>query len=283
MTLFLPAIKSAERVAQVFMHEVIAHKGIKELVGAENFAKICDRVWKGMMPNDQKAMMDYVVKVNGAKAYSEEAMRLAADEYMAHIAEQYTQMIENGETDKTLLDKIEAIFETIKEFLDNLLGVDTALKREDVVELIAYSTQSMMANNAEGIARAEVDNVLDENLADEAEAEEAALAEFNATKEEYLKAINEGNDKYGLEKRRGFNNELTARKNALKNAKTEETINKHNAAIAELERLIALWENVEREVRVSGMLVEEEDKRIRDIISQQGGVSKEWRETLEKP
>ena len=78
VVLYLPNIRNAKEIDDTFVHEVVAHKGLKALMG-EDFDALCDKVWD-MMSEEQRAYYLGYPGVNGDT-------RKAADEFMAHLAE----------------------------------------------------------------------------------------------------------------------------------------------------------------------------------------------------
>lgn len=72
----LPNAKDAMDVRKTILHEVVAHKGLRDMLG-EEFDPMLDSVWEGM---DKKSKEKFLAK------YKNE--RIAADEYLASIAEE---------------------------------------------------------------------------------------------------------------------------------------------------------------------------------------------------
>lgn len=101
VVLYLPNIRNAKEIDDTFVHEVVAHKGLKALMG-DDFNALCDKVWE-MMSEEQRAYyLDYP-GVNGDT-------RKAADEYMAHLAEG----VDLTDADKTVWQRI---VDAVREFL----------------------------------------------------------------------------------------------------------------------------------------------------------------------
>ena len=84
---YLPNASSTQDFDQTFIHEVIAHKGLKEMLGAKVYAKLCQQVWDQLMTEAQKK--EYLALVSHVKG--EQAQQLAAaDEFIAYFAEKMT-------------------------------------------------------------------------------------------------------------------------------------------------------------------------------------------------
>ncbi len=101
VVIYLPNIKDAKEIDNTFVHEVVAHKGLKALMG-KDFDALCDKVWE-MMSEEQRAKYIDYPGVNGDT-------RKAADEYMAHLAEG----VDLTDADKTVWQRI---VEAVREFL----------------------------------------------------------------------------------------------------------------------------------------------------------------------
>ncbi len=131
VVLYLPNIRSAKEIDDVFVHEVVAHKGLKALMG-EDFNALCDKVWE-MMSEEQRAYyLDYP-GVNGNT-------RKAADEYMAHLAEG----VDLTDSDKTIWDWI---VDAVRAFLAKS---GFKLSNRDIENLIKASYSNLRAESGKG-------------------------------------------------------------------------------------------------------------------------------------
>lgn len=130
---FLPEIDSVEMLDKKFAHEVVAHIGIKQLLGEEGYKAFCEKVWTVMSPTAQKHFLAYPgVKGNPV---------LAADEYIAHIAEQIGSGVANME-EQTVWQKIVQFF---KEMLNSILGVYAQeLTEQEILNNIKLSFANLM-------------------------------------------------------------------------------------------------------------------------------------------
>ena len=133
---FMPDLSDLKDVDDTYIHEVVAHVGLPQLLGKERFGELCDKVWE-MMPQSAK---DYYISYPGVKNH-----RDAADEYIAHLAEQQNLTPE----EKTIWDNIVKMF---REMLDKALnGIisKSKLTDEDISNLIKASYANLKSG-AEG-------------------------------------------------------------------------------------------------------------------------------------
>lgn len=138
--IYAPNSTDATDVEATILHEVVAHKGLRELLG-NKFDSLCDGVWRSMSKQSQNDMIAYVidsndpVKISNAKK-SATTRRAAADEYMAFIAE-------HGIHDAT-------VYETIKEFIRSLakaLGITSTVTDADIANILRASYANLKDGN----------------------------------------------------------------------------------------------------------------------------------------
>lgn len=129
------SIRDAQRT---LLHEAVAHYGLPAMLGRENFDKLCDQVWDTMADRERAVFGAYIEGIEG-KEYSyltkEEkeryasddfsGKRAAADEYLAHFAEE-------GITNPSLWSKIKRL---IKEAFRKI-GIDLSLTDSDIAYLL---------------------------------------------------------------------------------------------------------------------------------------------------
>lgn len=117
--------KNIDDVKASVGHETIAHKGLRELVGEENYDEfldetyqhLCDDLKKGVDAAAGRAFVDDATK-NGKRAKSyEQHRRTAVDELFGRMAEKPFEEFSEGE--RTLWQKIKA---TVRRLLDKFLG-----------------------------------------------------------------------------------------------------------------------------------------------------------------
>lgn len=117
--------KNIDDVKASVGHETIAHKGLRELVGEENYDEFLDETYqhlrddlkKGVDDAAGRAFIDDTTK-NGKRAKSyEQHRRTAVDELFGRMAEKPFEEFSDGE--RTLWQKIKA---TVRRLLDKFLG-----------------------------------------------------------------------------------------------------------------------------------------------------------------
>ena len=92
--IYLPNTDSPEDAVKTILHEVVAHKGLRGLLGKEGFDRLCDEVWDMMDAGQRRRFMAYVTRKRKmteteflAAVADGNKRRDAADEYIAHRAE----------------------------------------------------------------------------------------------------------------------------------------------------------------------------------------------------
>ena len=118
VTIVLPNNKNAADVRETVFHEVVAHKGLRNLVGEENFNTFLDNVYNNAEEGIKQTIDEMAEKkYNGDK-------RKATEEYMAHLAE-------DGEYVKP---ENQGFFAKVRDFLTDLLrkvGIKLGFKLTD--------------------------------------------------------------------------------------------------------------------------------------------------------
>ena len=134
---YMPNLDDISEVDKTYIHEVVAHKGLKEMLGKERFDELCDKVWD-MMPSLEKAKF---IRYPGVKGNT----RAAADEYIAHLAEKEDLTPE----EKTMWDRVVKAFRDIFETALNAIIGKVKLTDEDISNLIKASYANLKSG-AEG-------------------------------------------------------------------------------------------------------------------------------------
>ncbi len=118
VTIVLPNNKNAADVRETVFHEVVAHKGLRNLVGEEHFNTFLDNVYNNAEEGIKQTIDEMAEKkYNGDK-------RKATEEYMAHLAE-------DGEFVKP---ENQGFFAKVRDFLTDLLrkvGIKLGFKLTD--------------------------------------------------------------------------------------------------------------------------------------------------------
>ena len=130
------SIRNAQRT---LLHEAVAHYGLPAMLGRENFDKLCDQVWDTMTDRERAVFGAYIDEKIDDKSYNSlteeekeryaandfSGKRAAADEYLAHFAEE-------GITTPSLWSKIKRF---IKEAFRKI-GIDLSLTDSDIAYLL---------------------------------------------------------------------------------------------------------------------------------------------------
>ena len=132
--IYLPYAESINDVDETCIHEVVAHVGLKALLGQEEFDKFLDRVWDIMSESDRKKFLAYP-GVNGNT-------RAAADEYVAHMAERMSLKEVATREEKSGWEKIVSF---VKEALRNL-GLNISITDQEIADLIKESYANLRKN-----------------------------------------------------------------------------------------------------------------------------------------
>ena len=118
VTIVLPNNKNAADVRETVFHEVVAHKGLRNLVGEEHFNTFLDNVY-----NNAEEGIKQTIDEMAEKKYDGDK-RKATEEYMAHLAE-------DGEYVKP---ENQGFFAKVRNFLTDLLrkvGIKLGFKLTD--------------------------------------------------------------------------------------------------------------------------------------------------------
>ena len=138
VTIVLPNNKNAADVRETVFHEVVAHKGLRNLVGEENFNTFLDNVY-----NNAEEGIKQTIDEMAEKKYKGDK-RKATEEYMAHLAE-------DGEFAKP---ENQSFFAKVRDFLTDLLkkvGIKLGFKLTD--NDLRYILWRSWKNLTEGPAR----------------------------------------------------------------------------------------------------------------------------------
>lgn len=136
--IYMPHAESNEDIETTFIHEVVAHKGLKEMLGDKAFDALCDNVFEMMSPEAQAKFLDYV----GAEDINnptEAEKRAAADEYIAHLAEK----TDLTDAEKSVWDNIVKMIRTALE----TLGLSISITDDVLSNLIKASYAEMVKNS----------------------------------------------------------------------------------------------------------------------------------------
>ncbi|MEE1235450.1 MAG: hypothetical protein UHS50_07190, partial [Bacteroidaceae bacterium] len=137
---YLPHVENEKEVDKTCVHEIVSHKGLKELLGQEKFDELCRKVWGIMSPAARKKYRNYPNVHNELEA---------ADEYIAHLSE---------EVELTARER--SVWQKIMDFIAGLLGRKAdnrskaasivgkeTLSRKDIAELVRLSYAEYLQRN----------------------------------------------------------------------------------------------------------------------------------------
>ena len=137
---YLPHVENEKEVDKTCVHEIVSHKGLKELLGQEKFDELCRKVWGIMSPAARNKYRNYP----GVKNELE-----AADEYIAHLSEE----VELTARERSVWQKImDFIADLLGRKADNrskaasIVGKET-LSRKDIAELVRLSYAEYLQRN----------------------------------------------------------------------------------------------------------------------------------------
>ena len=160
------SIRDAQRT---LLHETVAHYGLPAMLGRENFDKLCDQVWDSMTDRERAVFGAYIDEKIDDKSYNSlteeekeryvandfSGKRAAADEYLAHFAEE-------GITTPSLWNKIKRF---VKEAFRKI-GIDLSLTDSDIAYLLWKSKNRITDKDsmADIIRKSAADTRIKENI-----------------------------------------------------------------------------------------------------------------------
>lgn len=157
IVLYIPNLLSEGAAEETIFHEGIAHFGLRELFGEEEFNNFCKQVWKVMSFEDRKAMIEYVRGEDYEGKDKKEVERLlekvteremlaAADEYIAHLAQtpafvEYLKNRNEQEAVSWMNKKWKKVCDLIRKIFKKQTGVDVMTNEEKVMDALYRSYQ----------------------------------------------------------------------------------------------------------------------------------------------
>ncbi len=159
--IYLPHCTDTADIDRTILHECIAHYGVRKLFpSSESLNHFYDKVWQ-MMDHTQRT---YYLSYPGiSNLTGNEARRAAADEYIAHLAEQlHTQ-------GTTITPEQTSIWQRIVTFLRNALrqaGINLRITDADINNILLSAYQQLKSQNENDLkTENELDIFLRENRA----------------------------------------------------------------------------------------------------------------------
>ena len=143
--IYMPHLVDEVDLDKTVVHESVAHKGIKQMLG-EEFGKFLDNVWNSMSVPAKVKFLSYV---GAGKNATQADRRAAADEYVAAIAEKVYK--EQGLTaeEKTIWQKFADWFRkkfNVDKAKAEVLAKET-LTDEDIAKMIRASYETLKAES----------------------------------------------------------------------------------------------------------------------------------------
>ena len=154
--IYLPNANNLQEVYKTLLHEFVAHKGLRDMLGKEKFDQLCHDVWDMMSEQDKlqyalyvknntavgsKAMqelIDDMTEEEKAALLSDTKLQLAAaDEYMAHFAETGV-----SEQERSIWQRI---VDAVRDLLRKA-GINLRLTDADIARLL-YESSSRLSND----------------------------------------------------------------------------------------------------------------------------------------
>ena len=149
--IYMPHIANESDLDKTVIHEAVAHKGIKQMLG-EEFNKFLDNVWE-MMSDEAKA--EFLSYVGAGKNATQADRRAAADEYVASIAEKVYKKQGLTAEEKNVWQKF---VERVKNFFAGKFNVDEAkaevmskdvLDEKDIAKMVLASYETLQSNKVD--------------------------------------------------------------------------------------------------------------------------------------
>ena len=172
--LYAPNIESEQDAATTYIHEVVAHSGMRQLLGEDKYNELCEKLYN-QLTDEQKERISQ---------YSDQSAEEQGDEYFAAIAE--AMIDERGNIkEPSLFRKVVA---AIREFFRDVLGI--SMSDNDIRYMLWKSANNLKRNSNKATQLNDAITEMRFSMESENTAEEEQIirdAKFNGT---YLKAPN---------------------------------------------------------------------------------------------
>lgn len=196
----------AADVAATVMHETVAHKGLRELVGEENYDSFLDEVYKHLKDDLKKevddstgsAFMNDIMQNGGKSRNYEQHRRRQVDELLGRMSEKPFEEFNDGE--RTLWQKLSQL---VRKLLDKFLGT---LKLPGWFTLGDNELRYILWRSKEHLERGKEHPM--ELASDIVKREELKLGEYAARENGRFRGEESGVPKNIREANERFNNEL---------------------------------------------------------------------------
>lgn len=128
---YTPYITDISEMDRTFIHEVVAHKGMRMLLGEDKYNELCQTVWDELMNDEDRN--GFLSRVSHLKLDEAGMQKAAADEYIAYFAER--MQLSPTDEERTIWERI---VQMVKSIMDRL-GLGESLTTEDLSELLQAS------------------------------------------------------------------------------------------------------------------------------------------------
>ena len=160
---YAPNAESEQDVMATYAHEVVAHKGMRGLLGEDKYNELCERLGEALTPEQRELVREYIDmgKSDG----------VLGDEYIARIAEMLID--EKGDIkEPTTWEKVKG---AVREFFRDVFGLE--LTDADIRYLLWRSGERLRRNKADVFTRAQ-DVVTGQQLGQQAETQRSSRLRF---------------------------------------------------------------------------------------------------------
>lgn len=147
---YLPQGEGVSDITATYLHEVVAHYGMRELLGEEKYNDFLETLWGKLDAEERSAAMK-AANMEGMSAdeLSRDDIILACDEYVASIAESGDF---DGKDRATWRKMVDAMLEILDEFLDSL-NVSERDAVSIVEDLLSMSARNLERTSDKGKSR----------------------------------------------------------------------------------------------------------------------------------
>lgn len=205
---YMPGITDEHDIDETVIHEIVAHKGLRQLMGSR-FDALCDKVYEMMSEDARQKYLAYP-GVNGDT-------RAAADEYMAYLAENMENLTAEEQ------NVWQAIVAAVREFIKSVM-TGSQMTDAQIEQLIRASYLNMKAQRKQ-TTEAAAEPQLTENTraAAAAEREQTVEAAAQVAEKENLEEQENAEKNVSLQTKEGRMGVVARQKNsAARLAKAKE-------------------------------------------------------------
>lgn len=187
VVLYMPAAEGVSDIDKTYMHEIVSHKGLRELLGEDGFNSLMDSVWNDIMTEEDHAKwLAYNSHLTGSEEF---LRRAAADEYVANLAE-------NIDSNPSAWEKF---VEKVKEILKKI-GIELKITDADLRTLLQASLANYERQQADEKARMRSEMDAQQQRREDAEAfasgERTRAADTSAAERNPQVPISDTQEKY---------------------------------------------------------------------------------------